>query len=79
VISVIGLASERRSARNSSTSARRHRDRCVACFAVWQNKPVVIGDFKLEHNHRHSALGYLTPAETTRCRHQHHPVTCEIN
>jgi putative transposase len=43
---------------------------------------VVIGDFKHEHNHRHrhSALGYLTPAEyATRCRHTHHPVTCEIN
>jgi hypothetical protein len=24
---------------------------------------VVIGDFKEEHNHRHSALGYRTPAE----------------
>ena len=43
---------------------------------------VVIGDFKHQHNHRHrhSALGYLTPAEyAARCRHTHHPVTCEIN
>jgi transposase InsO family protein len=42
---------------------------------------VVIGDFKNEHNHRrHSALGYLTPAEyAARCRHTHHPVACEIN
>jgi putative transposase len=43
---------------------------------------VVIGDFKDEHNHRHrhSALGYLTPAEyAARCRHTHHPVTCDIN
>ena len=43
---------------------------------------VVIGDFKREHNHRHrhSALGYLTPAEyAARCRHTHHPVTCNIN
>lgn len=43
---------------------------------------VVIGDFKHEHNarHRHSALGYLTPAEyAARCSHTHHPVACEIN
>ncbi|MFI6369138.1 IS3 family transposase, partial [Nocardia sp. NPDC050630] len=43
---------------------------------------VVIGDFKLEHNrrHRHSALGYLTPAEyAARCGHTHHPVACDIN
>ena len=43
---------------------------------------VVIGDFKEEHNrrHRHSALGYLTPVEyAARCRHAHHPVTCDIN
>lgn len=42
---------------------------------------VVIGDFKDEHNrrHRHSALGYLTPAEyAARCSHTHHPVACEI-
>jgi putative transposase len=33
---------------------------------------VVIGDFKRDHNrrHRHSALGYLTPAEYAGvCRH----------
>lgn len=43
---------------------------------------VVIGDFKDEHNHRHrhSALGYLTPAEyAAACRHTHYPVACEIN
>jgi putative transposase len=43
---------------------------------------VVIGDFKDEHNHRHrhSALGYRTPAEyAARCRHTHTPVACEIN
>ena len=43
---------------------------------------VVIGDFKREHNtqHRHSSLGYLTPAEyAARCSHRHHPVACEIN
>jgi transposase InsO family protein len=42
---------------------------------------VVIGDFKDEDNrrHRHSALGYLTPAEyAARCGHTHHPVACEI-
>jgi transposase InsO family protein len=43
---------------------------------------VVIGDFKVEHNHRHrhSALGYRTPAEyAARCSHSHYPVACEIN
>ena len=43
---------------------------------------VVIGDFKDEHNtrHRHSALGYRTPAEyAARCSHTHYPVACEIN
>ncbi len=43
---------------------------------------VVIGDFKHEHNrrHRHSALGYLTPAEyAAQCSHTHHPVACNIN
>ncbi|MFI7524002.1 IS3 family transposase [Nocardia salmonicida] len=43
---------------------------------------VVIGDFKTDHNlrHRHSALGYLTPAEyAARCTHRHHPVACGIN
>ena len=37
---------------------------------------VVIGDFTTEHNtrHRHSALGYLTPAEyAAACRHTHTP------
>ena len=43
---------------------------------------VVIGDFKEEHNHRHrhSSLGYRTPAEyAAACRHTHTPVVCEIN
>ena len=43
---------------------------------------VVIGDFKHEYNqrHRHSALGYRTPAEyAAACRHTHTPVACEIN
>jgi putative transposase len=43
---------------------------------------VVIGDFKEEHNtrHRHSALGYLTPAEyAAACSHTHYPMVCEIN
>ncbi|MCX5044672.1 IS3 family transposase [Aldersonia sp. NBC_00410] len=42
---------------------------------------VVIGDFKDDnnHRHRHSALGYLTPAEyAAGCTHTHHPVGCEI-
>lgn len=43
---------------------------------------VVIGDFKTDHNcrHRHSALGYRTPAEyAAACQHTHHPVACGIN
>ena len=43
---------------------------------------VVIGDFKDEHNHRHrhSALGYRTPAEyAAACRCTHTPMACEIN
>ncbi|MCP2287379.1 Integrase core domain [Nocardia amikacinitolerans] len=43
---------------------------------------VVIGDFKVDHNrrHRHSALGYLTPAEyAAACTHTHHPVACGTN
>lgn len=43
---------------------------------------MVIGDFKEEHNHRHrhSALGYRTPAEyAAACRCTHTPVACEIN
>ena len=37
---------------------------------------VVIGDFKDDHNHRHrhSALGYRTPADyAARCSHTHYP------
>lgn len=43
---------------------------------------VVIGDFKADHNrrHRHSSLGYRTPAEYAAvCRCTHTPVACEIN
>jgi putative transposase len=43
---------------------------------------VVIGDFKEEHNrrHRHSSLGYRTPAEYAAvCRCTHTPVACDIN
>ncbi|WP_264034051.1 IS3 family transposase [Mycolicibacterium murale] len=43
---------------------------------------VVIGDFKDEHNHRHrhSALGYCTPAEYAAvCSCTHTPVACSIN
>ena len=43
---------------------------------------VVIGDFKYEHSHRHrhSALGYRTPAEyAAACRHIHTPGACEMN
>lgn len=43
---------------------------------------VVIGDFKTEHNqrHRHSALGYRTPAEyAAACRCTHTPMACSIS
>ncbi|MGJ6127240.1 IS3 family transposase [Mycolicibacterium sp. Y3] len=43
---------------------------------------VVIGDFKDDHTrrHRHSALGYRTPAEyAAACRCTHTPVACSIN
>lgn len=44
---------------------------------------VVIEDFKDDHNHRHrhSSLGYLTPAEyAAKCTHNHQPVEgCEID
>ncbi len=43
---------------------------------------VVIADYKDEHNrrHRHSALGYRTPAEyAAACSHTHHPVACDIS
>lgn len=43
---------------------------------------VVIGDFKDDHNrrHRHSALGYRTPAEyAAACSCTHTPVACSIN
>ena len=43
---------------------------------------VVIGDFKTEHNtrHRHSALGYRTPAEyAAACRCIHTPMACSTN
>jgi hypothetical protein len=36
--------------------------------------------FADEHNHRHSALRYRTPAEyAAQCSHTHHPVACDIN
>jgi transposase InsO family protein len=35
---------------------------------------------RVYNRRRHSALGYLTPAEyAARCRHTHHAVTCDIN
>ncbi|WP_176224923.1 integrase core domain-containing protein, partial [Rhodococcus sp. 1168] len=43
---------------------------------------VVIEDFQDDHNnrHRHSSLGYLTPAEyAAQCTHTHQPVGCEID
>ena len=43
---------------------------------------MVIGDFKDDHNHRHrhSALGYRTPAEyAAACSHDHYAMACEIN
>jgi putative transposase len=43
---------------------------------------VVTGDFKEEHNHRHrhSALGYRTPAEYAAvCRCTHTPMACGVN
>src|SRR3546814_19703521 len=39
---------------------------------------VVIEDFKDDHNHRHrhSSLGYLTPAEyAAQCSHTHQPLS----
>ncbi|MDR7168288.1 transposase InsO family protein [Nocardia kruczakiae] len=45
-------------------------------------KARVASDFKTDHNqrHRHSALGYQTPAEcAARCSQTHHPVACSIN
>lgn len=43
---------------------------------------VVIGDFKADHNqrHRHTALGYRTPAEyVAACTCTHHPGACATN
>ncbi|MEU4711128.1 integrase core domain-containing protein [Nocardia salmonicida] len=42
---------------------------------------VVIGDLEADHNlqPRHSALGYLTPAEyAAACTPTHHPAACGI-
>ena len=42
----------------------------------------MIGEFKEEHNHRHrhSALGYSTPAGyAAACSCTRTPVSCEIN
>ncbi|WP_108926106.1 hypothetical protein [Mycobacterium montefiorense] len=49
----------------------------IESFTLFEAR-VIIGDFKTEHNrrHRHSALGYRTPAEY-RCTHT--PVACSIN
>ncbi|MGW5525296.1 MULTISPECIES: IS3 family transposase [Gordonia] len=62
----------------------RLRDECLNrnCWPTLLEARVVIGDFKDDHNHRHrhSALGYQTPAEyAAQCTHQHHPVGCEID
>lgn len=62
----------------------RLRDECLNrnCWPTLLEARVVIDDFKDDHNHRHrhSALGYRTPAEyAAGCTHQHHPVGCEID
>lgn len=62
----------------------RLRDECLNrnCWPTLLEARVVIEDFKDDHNHRHrhSALGYKTPAEyAAGCTHRHHPVGCEIN
>ncbi|QHD88374.1 IS3 family transposase (plasmid) [Gordonia sp. JH63] len=62
----------------------RLRDECLNrnCWPTLLEARVVIDDFEDDHNHRHrhSALGYQTPAEyAARCTHQHHPVGCEID
>lgn len=60
----------------------RLRDECVNrnCWPTLIEARVVIGDVTDDHNHRHSALGYQTPAEyAVGCAHQHHPVGCEID
>jgi len=52
------------------------------CWPTLLEARVVIADFKDDHNHRHrhSALGYQTPAEySAGCTHRHHPVGCEID
>jgi len=57
-----------------------HVDRVVDS-AVFEAR-VVISDFKAEHNtrHRHSALGYRTPAEYAPvCRCTRTPVSCSIS
>lgn len=62
----------------------RLRDECLNrnCWPTLLEARVVIGDYKDDHNHRHrhSALGYQTPAEyAAGCTHRHHPVGCEID
>ncbi|MFF0707025.1 IS3 family transposase [Gordonia sputi] len=62
----------------------RLRDECLNrnCWPTLLEARVVIADFKDDHNHRHrhSALGYQTPAEySAGCTHRHHPVGCEID
>ncbi|GAB03793.1 transposase InsO family protein [Gordonia amarae] len=61
----------------------RLRDECLNrnCWTSVLEARVVIADYKDDHNyrHRHSALGYQTPAEyAAGCTHTHHPVACEI-
>ncbi|WP_375295646.1 IS3 family transposase [Gordonia sp. GONU] len=62
----------------------RLRDECLNrnCWPTLLEARVVITDFKDDHNHRHrhSALGYKTPAEyAAGCTHRHHPVDCKID
>lgn len=56
----------------------RLRDECLNrnCWPTLLEARVVIDDFKDDHNrrHRHSVLGYQTPAEYAgTCTHEHHP------
>ena len=62
----------------------RLRDECLNrnYWPTLLDARVAIADFKddYNHRHRHSSLGYKTPAEyAAGCTHRAHPVTCEIN
>jgi putative transposase len=60
----------------------RIRDECLNINSFWPlaQARVVISDWKHQYNHRHSALGYRTPAEyAAACRHTHTPAPCIIN